>query len=415
MALRPKLEFYTLRLVSKDLEYKTFRDFAIEELYQRRPSSDAQIMNKLFDHFMNGLVTDIAKGTRIKKQLKLIKTASNKHLDNRPVVDVQKNIIYGVINGGRFGRDGMMSDSSADAEEANAFGKNKTILRYYYFLLYLPLDHDEGCFILHSNSKEETITDMFKVYVERLFKGANFRRPALNMFCPKSFQREFQNEAIIKCIEFSNTYRDEVFTDEGIGTYHQLYDVKIEIKPKDGDISLTEKTKLGSLLRQLGFSRHKHNTEGLTSFDSKKMTLSSPFSKTDRTFDFDDENRARFKEIMLNAFSKAKYTVGNATKTGEGEYDVEVTIEPLKSGASDQEEFNNRVAAIDTTNMTEEEYTKAVYGVLLDLLEESVNNPVYGEPQTTTVHYGLLDKENKVYGVSEEDGNKLGSMLFYTE
>ena len=111
MALRPKLEFYTLRLVSKDLEYKTFRDFAIEELYQRRPSSDAQIMNKLFDHFMNGLVTDIAKGTRIKKQLKLIKTASNKHLDNRPVVDVQKNIIYGVINGGRFGRDGMMSDS----------------------------------------------------------------------------------------------------------------------------------------------------------------------------------------------------------------------------------------------------------------------------------------------------------------
>lgn len=94
MALRPKLEFYTLKLVSKDLEYKTFRDFAIEELYQRRPSSDAQIMNKLFDHFMNGLVTDIAKDRRIKKQLKLIKTASNKHLANRPVVNVQKRISY---------------------------------------------------------------------------------------------------------------------------------------------------------------------------------------------------------------------------------------------------------------------------------------------------------------------------------
>lgn len=75
MALRPKLEFYTLKLVSKDLEYKTFRDFAIEELYQRRPSSDAQIMNKLFDHFMNGLVTDIAKDRRIKKQLKLTKVS----------------------------------------------------------------------------------------------------------------------------------------------------------------------------------------------------------------------------------------------------------------------------------------------------------------------------------------------------
>ena len=54
--------------------------------------------------------------------------------------------------------------------------------------------------------------------------------------------------------------------------------------------------------------------------------------------DFDDENRARFKEIMLNAFAKSKYTVGNATKTGEGEYDVEVTIEPLRTGAGDQED-----------------------------------------------------------------------------
>ncbi len=290
MALRPKLEFYTLKLVSKDLEYKTFRDFAIEELYQRRPSSDDLIMKKLFDHFMNGLVTDKAKSDSIKKQLKLIKTASNKHLDKAPDVDVQKNIIYGVLNGGRYGRDGMMSDSSAIEEDAKAFGKNKTILRYYYFLLYLPLDYDEGCFIIHSNSKEETITDIFKVYVERLFKGEHFKRPSLNMFCPISFQKEFQKEAIIKSLEFSNTYRDEVFTEEGFGTYQQLYDVKIEIKPKEGDVSFSAKYKILNLLRQLGFSRSRKATEELTSFENKKMTLSSPFSKTDRTFNFDDEN-----------------------------------------------------------------------------------------------------------------------------
>ena len=52
MALRPKLEFYRFKLVSKDENYKTFRDFAIEELYQRRPNSDVKIMNKLFD-FLN--------------------------------------------------------------------------------------------------------------------------------------------------------------------------------------------------------------------------------------------------------------------------------------------------------------------------------------------------------------------------
>ena len=62
MALRPKLEFYRLRLVTHDGEYRTFRDFAVDELYQRRPSGDTQIMNKLFDHFMGGLAFQQAGG-----------------------------------------------------------------------------------------------------------------------------------------------------------------------------------------------------------------------------------------------------------------------------------------------------------------------------------------------------------------
>lgn len=290
MALRTKLEFYTLKLVSKNLEYKTFRDFAIQELYERRPSSETQIMNKLFDYFMSQLVTEMAKDRNIKKQLKLIKTSSNKHLKYKPTVDVQKNIIYGVINGGRFGRDGMMSDSTAEAEDASAFGKNKTILRYYYFLLYLPLDHDEGCFIIHSNSKEETITDMFKVYIEKLFRRGVFQRPALNMFCPQSFQDEFKEVAIIKSLEFRNTFLDEVFTNDGMHSYQNEYDVKIEIRPKNRDIPITAKTELTPFLSKLGFNCNERETEQLTNFESKRVTLNSPFSKSNRSFDFDDEN-----------------------------------------------------------------------------------------------------------------------------
>lgn len=290
MALRPKLEFYKFRLIAKDGTSKTFRDYAIEELYQRRPSSDAQIMNKLYEHFMNRLVTDTAKSSKLKKQLKLIKTSANIHLDKKPQIDIDNNLIYGVINGGRFGRNGMMSDSSAETEEASAFGKNKTILRYYYFLLYLPLDYSEGCFIIHSNSKEETITDIFKTYITRLFKGTRYKGAALSMFCPKSFQREFENQAIIKSIEFSNTYLDDVFTDEGVRSFSQLYDVKIEITPKQGEVTLSEKPRINSLLKQLGFTRRQQKTDKLTNFSSKKMILNSPFSKSNRSFDFDDEN-----------------------------------------------------------------------------------------------------------------------------
>jgi hypothetical protein len=290
MALRPKLEFFRFKLIPKDGEYKTFRDFAIDELYQRRPSSDTQIMNKLFDHFMNKLVTNTAKCSKLKKQLKLIKTSANIHLDKKPQIDIDNNLIYGVINGGRFGRNGMMSDSSAETEEASSFGKNKTILRYYYFLLYLPLDYSEGCFIIHSNSKEETITDIFKTYISRLFKGNIYKKATLFMFCPKSFQQEFEAGAIIKSVEYGNTYLEDIYTDEGILSYSQLYDVKIEIKPRQGNILLSEKLKFSKLLQRLGFTREQHNTDKLKDFNSKRMTLNSPFSKSDRTFDFDDEN-----------------------------------------------------------------------------------------------------------------------------
>ena len=290
MALRPKLEFYKFKLVSRDGAYKTFRDFAIDELHQRRSSSKNQIMKKLFDHFMNMLVTDMAKSNSIKKQLKLIKTKANKYFKQKPQVDINNNLVYGVINGGRYGRNGMMSDSSAEAEDANAFGKNKTILRYYYFLLYVPLDHNEGCFIIHSNSKEETITDIFKIYISRLFKGSSYKNAALFMFCPKSFQREFENESIIKSVEFSNTYLDDVYNEEGIRSHSQLYDVKIEIKPKQGNIKLKDRSRIQKLLGQLGYIHQNKDNEKLTSFKSKKMTLNSPFSKSNRTFDLDDDN-----------------------------------------------------------------------------------------------------------------------------
>lgn len=289
MALRPKLEFFRLKLESKENEYKTFRDFAIAELNLRRSSTDAQIMNKLYDYLMNNLATERAKVNSLKKQLKLIKNNANKYLSHRPKVDVGRNLIYGVINGGRFGRDGMMSDSRPNVDEGAAFGKNKTILRYYYFLLYLPLDHNEGCFIIHSNSKQETITDVFKMYVSRLFRGENYKTPTLSMFCPKSFQREFQEQAFVKSLEFKQTCTDHaIFTNDGIHIGSNHYDVKIEIIPHDDNISLQNRSGFRHVLQTLGFFRGGNLTR-LADFNSQKMTVKDSMSKSDRTFDLNDE------------------------------------------------------------------------------------------------------------------------------
>ena len=46
------------------------------------------------------------------------------------------------------------------------------------------------------------------------------------------------------------------------------------------------------------------DNEKLTSFKSKKMTLNSPFSKSNRTFDLDDDNLDLTINNLLEAFSK---------------------------------------------------------------------------------------------------------------
>lgn len=290
MALRPKLEFYKIKLVSITNDDKTFRDFAVDELYKRKPSLNAQIMNKLFDHFISKLTSRIAKDDKIKKQLKLIKTSANIHLKHQPQVDVRNNIIYGVINGGRYGRNGMMSDSSTKSEDASSFDKNKTILRYYYFLLYLPLDYSEGCLIIHSNSKEETITEVFKTYIAKLFQGKYYRKAALFSFCPNSFQKEFEKGAIIKSLEFSNSYLENIFADDGIKSCLKGYEVKIEIKPKNNNLSLTDKSIVRRFISQLGFVRNKEGKDRLTDFRSKRMKLNNPSTNSNDSFDIDDEN-----------------------------------------------------------------------------------------------------------------------------
>ncbi|MDE5660734.1 MAG: hypothetical protein K2I28_07590 [Muribaculaceae bacterium] len=288
MALRPKLEFIRFTLNPKDNGYRTFRDFAVDELYQRRPSSDAQIMHKLFDYFMNSMATDMAIDRSVKKQIKLITTKANKYIDHRPVVEPNDYLIHGVINGGRFGRNGMMGDSSAASDDAAAFGPDKTILRYYYFLLYLPLDHNEGCLIVHSNSREETVTDVFKSFLTRVFVGGMYSKPKLYLFAPRSFVEEYVNESVVKSLEFKETYLNGVFTEEGIGESVKHFDVKIEIIPKDGFLKLDALKKLEPFLKKLGFSRS-DQSESLAEFKSKRVKLRSPFDSSDRTFELDRE------------------------------------------------------------------------------------------------------------------------------
>ena len=62
--------------------------------------------------------------------------------------------------------------------------------------------------------------------------------------------------------------------------------------------------------------------------------------------------------------------------------------------------------------MTEEEANDLVYSAIVEVIRENLEEPVYEDPQEVVVYYGKTDESSNTYGISEEDGEKLGAILF---
>lgn len=135
----------------------------------------------------------------------------------------------------------------------------------------------------------------------------------------------------------------------------------------------------------------------------------------------DEETKGLFKDYIINALGKAKYTVGDAVEAEDGGFDVTVAIEPLRLFDGVQEEFMSKIpdslgySLDELAAMSEEELNKVVYTSLIGFLNTKLDDPQYDAAKEVTVHYGLLEEDGNVYGVNEADGNKLGSVIFSNE
>ena len=125
-----------------------------------------------------------------------------------------------------------------------------------------------------------------------------------------------------------------------------------------------------------------------------------------------EEVKADFTDVMRVAFSKAKYTVGEAVPTEDGGYDVTVTSEPLNMYAGATDKLQEKITADEIAGLSEEEANNLIYSKVIEIVRENLEEPEYGEPQDIIVHYGIIDEQNNLWGVSEEEGEKLGALLF---
>lgn len=297
--INPKLEFYRFSLNHKKEDFKTFRDFVIEELKGTKNLSDEKIVESCFKHFIKSLEGKYAKDDKLKKQITVIKKKSvNKHLNRQPAFNSNSNIIYGVINGGPYGRERILSDIE-NQEDSSVLGQTKSVLLYFYFLLYVPTDHNEGCFIIHSNGLDESITRIFRNFISHTFKGISYNRVQCESFCPKSFQDEFKKGATLKSMFFKKSFVENMSTTDGLTNLIQQYDIKIQAIPKNKNISITEAAKIKNYFAQKIFGS-KNNHKQLNDFDETKIQTENPITNSKKVFEWNNKENEFVPVVYLN-------------------------------------------------------------------------------------------------------------------
>lgn len=291
----PKLEFFRFKLNHKDVKSKTFRDFMVEENLCDKKDTDANIFGKLYAYFMDKPKKDFATNPRLQKTMTIIDKIKdgiqmNKHLDEKPSPDFKRQVISGVVNGGSYGKDRLMSNTK-DKDNTDNVLPSQTVLQYYFVFLYFPLDHNEGFFMVHSDSRDESITSFFKDYVATLFQRGSYKKPIVVKFVPDKFQKEFRKGAVLSSMEFRKTDLNDQFEDyddvrDEIGG---SFDLIIKVTPNKKDVTIEKVQRIKEWLNKKIFGTKKFNH---TLDESEKCLVhtANKETKTNKTFEWNNLN-----------------------------------------------------------------------------------------------------------------------------
>jgi len=315
MSNNPKLEFGRFTLNHKKEKFTTFRDFAIEELKKSKSITNEKVVEECFKYFIKSLNSDYAKDDKLKKKLKVEnKKSINSHHDKKPTFDSSNYTIYGVINGGPYGRDRIVSNNDDD-EDSSRLGQNKAVLLYFYFFLYIPPDHNQGFYMIHSNSSDESITILFRKYVTNIFKGVNFYKATPTEYAPKTFQDEYMKGALLKRMTFKTFINDNVHSTNGVSAnIPNQYDIRIEVTPRGRSLIGADAEPFLKKLSK-NFFGSKKETKELEEFDETSVTFENGVTKAQKTFEWN----TRDKEFVPVVYLKGRVDKKNLDGTPDFE------------------------------------------------------------------------------------------------
>ena len=125
-----------------------------------------------------------------------------------------------------------------------------------------------------------------------------------------------------------------------------------------------------------------------------------------------DEQEQAIREVFANILAGAKYTVGEAEKQDDGSYVVTITYETMEIFGSAMEDYMDKIVEMQaglTGEETSDELVAMAIDAFKDVLDASLANVSYADPETTTITVELVDK---VYTPNQSDLYDLEASLF---
>lgn len=128
-----------------------------------------------------------------------------------------------------------------------------------------------------------------------------------------------------------------------------------------------------------------------------------------------DELAEQYRDVAADLLVLAKYEVKDAAEEGDG-YAVEVSYEPYVGMQNLDQDLNaalEEITASISDIQSEEELNEMVYQKVLEILQQKVAEPEYGEEETYTIH--VTKGSDNVYTITQDDLVGLDYAMFPSE
>lgn len=278
MSYEPKLEIYKIVLKPKSEVHRkaTFRDFFRKKLDYSKltpPIQPEDIFRTFHAHFFGQIgMSQYQKNAKKMKGFTVATTMEGgvrKSQISSPTNPSE--VIHGVLNGGLYGRSRYLGEVDKTGDHT-LINTNNIVSDNFYFLLYTPLDHNEGILMIQGYT-EIKISDIFRQHLEQYFKNSE-TKCAFEYHLPQSFRDKYLKGAKFSSFTFTTGMFVQGGWDEDIP---QEYDfvVKVEIIDKKAGVPLEDYEKFMMSLKS-STVHIKNEKRRLDQFQTESAKIKTP-------------------------------------------------------------------------------------------------------------------------------------------